>query len=100
MRSIFTASGQGVALASQRVGVAGLLIPPDNILVGGLDEQQLIVQVHLPQAVERLEQLVKGLPAANVRSPAPRGCLSPSRPRPMHSPAKLVMRATGMLSTQ
>ena len=58
---------QGVALAGQRVGVAGLLIPPDNVLVGGLDEQQLIVQVHLPQAVERLEQLVKGLPTANVR---------------------------------
>ena len=57
---------QGVALAGEGVGVAGLLVPADNVLVGGLDEEKLIVQVHLLQAVQGLKELVKGLAPADV----------------------------------
>ena len=79
--------------------MAGLLVPADNVLVGGLDEEKLIVQVHLLQAVQGLKELVKGLAPRMSVTRATRPYLPVPAPA-MHRPAKLVMRATGILSTQ
>ena len=72
--------GQGVALPGEGVGVPGLLIPPDDVLVGGLDEEELVLQVHLGQAVQGLEELVKGLPAPDVRHQGHPAVLAGARP--------------------
>ena len=51
---------------ARRRTVAGLFVPADDVLVGGLHEEELILQVHLLQAVQGLEELVKGLPAPDI----------------------------------
>ena len=75
------------------------LVPADDVLVGGLHEEELILQVHLLQAVQGLEELVKVCPPRISVTKATRLYFPVPAPA-MHRPAKLVMRATGMLSTQ